>query len=337
MSTRPAARTRPRIRARQPFDWPDFRLTVAPSLSRCRSMGVPSSALYMLGYTHLNLHILSFAPNSATLSVLSPLFAGALSRTCSVTLLSPLELFRTRLQAMPAPNLPPPSVKSTLAGLSAMVRKRGVRTLWRGLGATLWRDVPFSAIYWAGYEIMKLRVLTGPTWVKNRPGGKGEWARAMVAGASSGMVGTLPLLRLSPPAETLTSSFIDCIRSSFHPSHLQVAAFLTTPFDVLKTRRQVFIQKAPTSTPTSSISAVPSSKPTGTSSSQPKITTRPRPNVPGTFPLLLGIIKAEGPQALFAGLAPRLLKVAPACAIMISCYEGVGSWLEGQGRALREE
>ena len=151
-------------------------------------MGVPSSALYMLGYTHLNLHILSFAPNSATLSVLSPLFAGALSRTLSVTLLSPLELFRTRLQALPAPNLPPPSVKSTLAGLSAMVRKRGVRTLWRGLGATLWRDVPFSAIYWAGYEIMKLRVLTGPTWVKNRPGGKGEWARAMVAGASSGMV-----------------------------------------------------------------------------------------------------------------------------------------------------
>jgi len=151
-------------------------------------MGVPSSALYMLGYTHLNLHLLSFAPNSTTLSLLSPLFAGALSRGLSVTLLSPLELFRTRLQALPAPHLPPPTVKSTLEGLSGMVKKRGVRTLWRGLGATLWRDVPFSAIYWAGYEVMKLRVLDGPRWVKGRPGGKGEWARAMVAGASSGMV-----------------------------------------------------------------------------------------------------------------------------------------------------
>jgi len=34
-----------------------------------------------------------------------------------------------------------------------------------------------------------------------------------------------------------------------------------------------------------------------------------------------GIIKEQGVKGLFSGLTPRILKVAPACAIMISSYE----------------
>jgi solute carrier family 25 protein 39/40 len=33
------------------------------------------------------------------------------------------------------------------------------------------------------------------------------------------------------------------------------------------------------------------------------------------------IIKQEGVAGLYRGLAPRLLKVAPACAVMIGCYD----------------
>lgn len=36
-----------------------------------------------------------------------------------------------------------------------MVVQDGCRALWRGLPPTLWRDVPFSAIYWMGYEKCK--------------------------------------------------------------------------------------------------------------------------------------------------------------------------------------
>ena len=69
------------------------------------------------------------------------------------------------------------------------------------------------------------------------------------------------------------------------------AALLTSPFDVLKTRRQALIM----------------------SGSAGKLT--------GTISLLMNIIRTEGASALFAGLSPRIAKIAPACGIMISCYE----------------
>ena len=39
----------------------------------------------------------------------------------------------------------------------AAIKTEGIFSLWRGLGATLMRDVPFSAIYWTGYEALKRR------------------------------------------------------------------------------------------------------------------------------------------------------------------------------------
>jgi solute carrier family 25 protein 39/40 len=40
-----------------------------------------------------------------------------------------------------------------------------------------------------------------------------------------------------------------------------------------------------------------------------------------TAGLVRHIIQTEGPKALFAGLTPRVAKIAPACGIMIACYE----------------
>jgi hypothetical protein len=41
----------------------------------------------------------------------------------------------------------------------------------------------------------------------------------------------------------------------------------------------------------------------------------------GTMPLLLRIVRTEGYSALFTGLKPRIAKIAPACGIMITCFE----------------
>lgn len=125
-----------------------------------------------------------------------------------------------------------------------MIHQEGVRSLWKGLGPTLWRDVPFSGLYWAGFESLKIRF---------RKQGVEGTTGTFLSGAISGTL----------------------------------AAFLTSPFDVLKTRRQALSGET----------------------------------VKATLPLIREVIRNEGVRALYAGLTPRMAKIAPACGIMISCYE----------------
>ena len=96
--------------------------------------------------------------NSVTASLtLAPLVAGSLARTISATLISPIEMFRTRLQALPLGEYghsriqqmlildgTTPTYSSVAKQMSGLVNEKGVSILWRGLGPTLWRDVPFS-------------------------------------------------------------------------------------------------------------------------------------------------------------------------------------------------
>lgn len=113
-----------------------------------------------------------------------------------------------------------------------------------------------------------------------------------------------------------------------------VAAFLTTPFDVLKTRRQVARMTAENvgwssragvaaglgGAPASVGGLVitrgggPGSGTTGrgAAASNSRLST-PR--------LVLHVARTEGMGALFAGWVPRLVKVAPSCAVMIASYE----------------
>ena len=209
-----------------------------------RLIAVPSQTCYMLTYDHLsNVTLPPLIPSP----YLVPLASGILARTAITTIASPLELIRTNLQATPLSAHEPQTLRSVLSSIRTLVRENGARSLWRGLGPTLWRDVPFSGIYWATYERCKQAL--------HRPERPVAWV-AFVSGAFSGTF----------------------------------SALLTSPFDVLKTRRQALLM-----------------------SSQPRVI--------ATIPLLLHIVRAEGYAALFAGLKPRIAKIAPACGIMITCFE----------------
>lgn len=210
-----------------------------------RVIGVPSSTAYILTYDHLLKQVL---PSLMTSEAFTPLVAGVVARSAITSIASPLELIRTNLQSTPLSPGQPRTLRSVLSSLRDLIHQRGVFSLWRGLGATLWRDSTFSGLYWASYE----------AWKRNfhRRGHEGIWV-SFASGAISG-----------------TS-----------------AALITSPFDVLKTRRQALIM-SPTSYPMTK-----------------------------TIPLFLQIIRREGTAALFAGITPRIVKIAPACGIMISCFE----------------
>jgi len=216
-------------------------------------MTVPSATIYMVAYDHLLRNVM---PTLAPSPHLSPLLSGILARTLVSTAASPLELFRTNLQSTPKSSLQPNTVRSVLHDLRGLVRSQGAGALWRGLGPTLWRDVPFSGLYWAGYESCRSSL--------EHRGYKG-------------------------PSTSFLCGFVSGTS----------AAVLTSPFDVLKTRRQALLMSLPTKTRSSASSL--------------------------TF--ILNIMRAEGVGALFAGLSPRIAKIAPACGIMIACFEGIGKTL----------
>ncbi|KAI8576870.1 hypothetical protein K450DRAFT_254675 [Umbelopsis ramanniana AG] len=212
-------------------------------LSPALVMSVPGNIIYFVGYDYLRNAIKDWTVYKQ--KDYAPLIAGGAARVVAVTAISPIELFRTRLQAAKGVD----GFASVMNGVVKLVEKEGAKALWRGLPPTLWRDVPFSALYWMGYEEMKASLSTT---------GMSDFNQSFLAGASSGMF----------------------------------AAMVTTPFDVVKSRRQI---DAGRDVPMFKDIRVPA--------------------------MLRQIIQQEGYQGLFRGLTPRIAKVAPSCAIMISSYE----------------
>lgn len=320
-------------------------------------MGIPSSAIYMLGYEHLSTVIspyfldpsepiyttttttptstssltepesfgdsiefesLSTLPSSSATTTATrtltasltpaPLIAGSLARTLSATVISPIEMFRTRLQALPIRTFqisqlvfitaerlifntvkkktagrPSPTYTSVTKDMYRLVQSKGPLILYRGLGPTLWRDVPFSGIYWASFELLKTSLTSPDSPLPFSP--------------------LSTTLGLGPIPISFMSGFVS---GTF-------AALLTQPFDVLKTRRQVF-------NPT----------PGCVSDRQGGGIGMGMRMGAGTVSLVRHVVKTEGWAALYAGTSARCGKVAPACGLMIACYEGVGRLLGGE-------
>jgi len=118
---------------------------------------------------------------------------------------------------------------------------------------------------------------------------------------------------------TLVDSFVAGAASG------AVAALVTTPFDVGKTRQQV-VRHASEGTANGASSSL-SSAANAKAALRPEELSMPR--------FLWHIFQEQGIHGLFRGWAARCLKVAPACAIMISSYE-IGKKMAGGVNERRE-
>lgn len=229
-------------------------LSLWSGLSPTLVLAVPATIAYFVSYEQLKLYIKDkYNKRYGNVSGVTieqpfwiPMMAGAAARIWAATLVSPLELIRTKMQSQ---NL---SYAEIMQALKTVVKYGGVPGLWMGLGSTLLRDVPFSAVYWLNYETIKQKFRgTQQTFTFN-----------LAAGAIAG----------------------------------SIAAFLTIPFDVVKTHKQIEMGEK----------EIYSDKP-GRSS--------------GTWAIIRKIYTQNGVRGLFTGLIPRVIKVAPACAIMIATFE----------------
>lgn len=206
-------------------------------------MAVPNTMIYFTLYDQLKV---MFGFVEGEKNMWSPMFAGTTARTISITCISPIEMIRTKMQARKGF-----SYKELVTVVRNAIEHGGLLSLWQGLGPTLLRDVPFSAIYWMNYEALKNKF--------SYLGFSASFFSGLFSGA--------------------------------------IAALVTTPFDVIKTHRQIELGELVFNQ------------------------AREGKKLSVTVLLLFELYKERGWRSLFAGVSARIMKVAPACAIMVSTYE----------------
>ena len=266
-------------------------LSLWRGLSPTLLMAIPANVIYFTGYDWLRFNRASPVTRIAN-DMYAPLVAGSVARVAAAVVVSPIEMFRTRMQA--THGITGGVFRSTLSGLHQMTQAQGYSSLWRGLTLTMWRDVPFSGFYWWGYEAVRNRL---------QDARKHADGQALDSGLS--LSEKRPAVSGSP-SHTFVDSFVAGAVSG------AVAAFVTTPFDVGKTRQQVFHHAG------DELEASTTQAASKAGQKLPEQLNMPR--------FLAHIFREEGISGLFRGWTARCMKVAPACAIMISSYEVGKRW-----------
>ena len=100
-------------------------------------LALPATVIYFTTYEELRRR-LSGLCGYRGVNVSDALIAGGVARVWAVTLVSPLELIRTKMQSKRL------SYREVGTTVRELVNNQGIKGLWRGLGPSLLRDVPFS-------------------------------------------------------------------------------------------------------------------------------------------------------------------------------------------------
>jgi len=156
---------------------------------------------YYVVFEQLRAAVLEYWPSTPAIAATG--LAGASARVFTATLVAPLELVRTNLQAHGS------QIAGATVGYNGAMdvvhrvyKTNGVRGLFSGLWPTLLRDVPFSFVYWSLYEHIRSMAHESNLLRKS---GSATFGINFVAGAIAGMT----------------------------------ASIVTTPFDVVKTHMQI--------------------------------------------------------------------------------------------------
>ena len=120
-------------------------------LSPTLVLAVPTTVIYFTTYEYLKLKLVQTITQRQAENYMTAisLASGGLARTLACVIVNPLELIRTKMQSQKM------AFGEVRKALEITVKSEGKVGLWKGVSASLMRDVPFSAIYWPCYEYLR--------------------------------------------------------------------------------------------------------------------------------------------------------------------------------------
>ena len=199
------------------------------------------------------------------------MLAASLGEVAACAVRVPTEVIKQRAQAGRHGG-------SSLSALLAILHQRSAigvtgvwRELYRGWGITVFREVPFTIIQFPLWEALK------------------AWGRQRRETTGRGLFGDLPPSRRGGrgPAE------VSAAESGFYGSLSgAIAAGITTPLDVLKTRVMLSAQRE------------------------------------GVVTIVQSILKEHGVRPFFAGIGPRVMWISAGGAIFLGSYQWAMNTLE---------
>jgi solute carrier family 25 S-adenosylmethionine transporter 26 len=203
-------------------------------------------------------------------AALIQMLAASLGETAACIVRVPTEVVKQRAQAVQHP--------SSAAALMHILRNNSgfgrIRELYRGGGITLLREIPFTIIQFPLWEAMKawhVRTMSQPSL-----GVISDFKDKTAAGlASADSVPALP------------AAIYGALSGA-------VAAAVTTPLDVLKTRLMLSRERV------------------------------------GAIIMMRQILRDSGAGALFAGIAPRVMWISAGGAIFLGSYQWAANTLQGR-------
>ncbi|EWC45423.1 hypothetical protein DRE_00822 [Drechslerella stenobrocha 248] len=215
----------------------------------------PGAALFFVSYEGIKRSAFSHVYLGGSDTAAAAMFAGAVGEVAACTVRVPVEVVKQRAQATGAGGS-----AAAMRYVVGLGRGRGVWGVWRevyrGYGVTITREIPFTVIQFPLWEALKRGV------VRWRGGGgrTGRDATAMESAACGSVAGG-------------------------------VAAAMTTPLDVLKTR-MMLADKSQT-----------------------------------MLSMLSKIVREEGARKLLSGIGPRVMWISAGGAVFLGAYTGAANAL----------
>lgn len=202
--------------------------------------------------------------------------AASIAETAACLIRVPTEVIKSRQQTMTYGK-----GTTTFQAFKKVFQEAGLRGYYRGFGSTVGREIPFTCIQFPLYERLKL-----------------EMARSRARSQSSSIT-TLSDEELVRNLPTWQAGLAGSIAGA-------IAAGLTTPLDVVKTRIMLHTKQA-AGVGSSPAAAMADSLPRGVNTD--------------IIPTLLHIGRTEGIKTLFSGFVPRTMWIGLGGAVFLGTFD----------------